>query len=368
MLPLAVERVRYVGEPVVAIAAETRAAAEDAAARVRVEWTPQPAVLSPEARGGRPARRSSTPSWATTSSTTRAWPAATPRGRSAALIACGGAASPPAVTPACRSSRAAWWPTSSRPRAVSPLWMSTQVPHMMQAVLADLFGVAEHRVRVIAPDVGGSFGIKIHVYQDDLAAIAVALTLGRPVKWVATRRESFLSDIHAREQVIEIEVAADTEGVVRGMRAHITAAVGPYSAYPRSSVVEGGQVLRLLPGPYRIRDYEGTLARGRPAQGDHLAVPRGRPSDRRGGDREHAGSDRAGPGARSRRDPPAQPGAARSDAVDVADGQRLRQRVVSRGPRAPAGDGRLRRRSGRSRRGSARAAVTPASAWRASSS
>jgi carbon-monoxide dehydrogenase large subunit len=139
------------------------------------------------------------------------------------------------------------------------LWMSTQVPHMMQAVLADLFGVAEHRVRVIAPDVGGSFGIKIHVYQDDLAAIAMALTLGRPVKWVATRRESFLSDIHAREQVIEIEVAADTEGVVRGMRAHITAAVGPYSAYPRSSVVEGGQVLRLLPGPYRIRDYEGTL-------------------------------------------------------------------------------------------------------------
>ena len=130
---------------------------------------------------------------------------------------------------------------------------------MMQAVLADLFGLAEHRVRVIAPDVGGSFGIKIHVYQDDLAAIAVALTLGRPVKWVASRRESFLSDIHAREQVIEVEVAADTEGVVRGMRAHITAAVGPYSAYPRSSVVEGGQVLRLLPGPYRIRDYEGTL-------------------------------------------------------------------------------------------------------------
>src|SRR5262249_9347100 len=56
-----------------------------------------------------------------------------------------------------------------------------------------------------------------------------------------------------------IEVAADADGIMRGMRAHITAAVGPYSAYPRSSVVEGGQVLRLLPGPYRVRDYEATL-------------------------------------------------------------------------------------------------------------
>jgi CO/xanthine dehydrogenase Mo-binding subunit len=74
------------------------------------------------------------------------------------------------------------------------LWISTQVPHMMQAVLAELFGLEEHRVRVIAPDVGGSFGIKIHVYQDDMAACALAIALGRPVKFVADRRESFLSD------------------------------------------------------------------------------------------------------------------------------------------------------------------------------
>ena len=121
-------------------------------------------------------------------------------------------------------------------------------------------------MRVIAPDVGGSFGIKIHVYQDDMAAIALALALGRPVKFVATRRESFLSDIHAREQTVEVEVAADADGTLRGMRARITAAVGPYSAYPRSSVVEGGQVLRLLPGPYRIRDYEAALTRGRAEQ------------------------------------------------------------------------------------------------------
>src|SRR5207247_391876 len=103
------------------------------------------------------------------------------------------------------------------------------------------------------------FGIKIHVYQDDLAACALAQVLGRPVKWVATRRESFLADIHAREQSVRVEVAAAADGTLTGMRAHITAAVGPYSAYPRSSVVEGGQVLRLLPGPYRLRNYDATL-------------------------------------------------------------------------------------------------------------
>src|SRR2546422_7903958 len=80
------------------------------------------------------------------------------------------------------------------------VWISTQVPHMMQAVLADLFRLPQHRVRGIAPHVGGSFGIKIHVYQDDLAAVALALTLRRPVKVVATRHETFLSHIHAREQ------------------------------------------------------------------------------------------------------------------------------------------------------------------------
>src|SRR5207245_3419617 len=113
-----------------------------------------------------------------------------------------------------------------------------------QRMLAPFVTLPEQRVRVIAPDVGGSFGIKIHVYQDDMAACTMALTLGRPVKFVAGRRESFLSDIHAREQTIRVEVAADGDGVLTAMRASITAAVGPYSAYLRSSVVEGGQRTR----------------------------------------------------------------------------------------------------------------------------
>src|SRR5882672_4714406 len=258
MLPLAVDRVRWVGEPVVAIAAATRAQAEDAAERVSVEYEPRPAALTPEqalAPGVDPihpelgdniiyeTRLKSGDVEAAFAAAPRVYRRAFTTGRHTGVP----------IEP--RGLVAEFEPATG----ALTLWISTQVPHMMQAVLADLFGLAEHRVRVIAPDVGGSFGIKIHVYQDDMAACALALVLGRPVKFVAARRESFLSDIHAREQTIRVDVAADRDGVLMAMRASITAAVGPYSAYPRSSVVEGGQVLRLLPGPYRLRHYDATL-------------------------------------------------------------------------------------------------------------
>jgi len=258
MQPLAVERVRYVGEPIVAVAATSRAAAEDAARRVAVEYEPLPAVLDPgtalapgaplihEALGDNliyETRLTAGDVAGALAAAHRVYTRKFTIGRHTGVP----------VEP--RSLVADYEPST---RALT-LWISSQVPHMMQAVLAELFSLPEQRVRVIAPDVGGSFGIKIHVYQDDLAACALAQVLGRPVKWVATRRESFLADIHARDQSVRVEVAAAADGTLTGMRAEITAAVGPYSAYPRSSVVEGGQVLRLLPGPYRLRNYDATL-------------------------------------------------------------------------------------------------------------
>ena len=255
MLPLAIERVRCVGEPIVAIAAETAAAAHDAAALIHVTYEPLPAALTTE-HANAPlihpelgdniiyeARLNGGDPDAAFANARRVWRRRFTTGRHTGVP----------IEP--RGLVADFEPAT---RALT-VWISTQVPHMMQAVLADLFSLAEHRVRVIAPDVGGSFGIKIHVYQDDLAAVALTILLGRPVKFVATRRESFVSDIHAREQTIDVEVAGGDDGVMTAMRAHITAAVGPYSAYPRSSVVEGGQVLRLLPGPYRVGNYDGAL-------------------------------------------------------------------------------------------------------------
>ena len=256
--PLTLDRVRYVGEPIVAVAATTRAAADDAAAHVRVDYDPLPAVLNAEA-GAAPGGPLIHPDLGDniiydTRLTAGDVEAAFARAhRVYARTFVTGRHTGVPMEP--RGLVAEFEPAT---RSLT-VWISTQVPHMMQAILADLFGLAEERVRVVAPDVGGSFGIKIHVYQDDLAACALALVLGRPVKWVATRRESFLSDIHAREQTIRIEVAAERDGTLTGMRASILAGVGPYSAYPRSSVVEGGQVLRMLPGPYRVRNYEAAL-------------------------------------------------------------------------------------------------------------
>jgi carbon-monoxide dehydrogenase large subunit len=258
MLPLAHERVRYVGEPVVAIAAESRAQALDAAERVVVDY----ALLTPLLSPGQ-ALAPGAPLIHEELGDNLIYQTRINAGDVATAFACAHRVYARTFT----TGRHTGVPMEPRglladfdpsTRALT-VWISTQVPHMMQAVLAELFGLPEHRVRVIAPDVGGSFGIKIHIYQDDMAAVALALSLGRPVKHVVSRRESFLSDIHAREQTIAIEVAAGADGTLTGMRARITAAVGPCSAYPRSSVVEGGQVLRLLPGPYRLRDYDATL-------------------------------------------------------------------------------------------------------------
>jgi carbon-monoxide dehydrogenase large subunit len=258
MLPLALDRVRYVGEPVVAVAAATRAQAEDAALRVAVGYERLPAALTLEqalAPGAEPIHPEL--------GDNVIYETRLMAGDAAAAFA----AAPRVYRRLFTTGRHTGVPIEPRglvadfdpsTRALT-VWISTQVPHMMQAVLAELFGLPEQRVRVIAPDVGGSFGIKIHVYQDDMAACALALVLGRPVKWVVGRHESFLSDIHARDQRIEIEVAASAEGELLAMRAGIVAPVGPYSAYPRSSVVEGGQVLRLLPGPYRLRHYDASL-------------------------------------------------------------------------------------------------------------
>jgi carbon-monoxide dehydrogenase large subunit len=239
ILPLAVDRARYVGEPIVAVAATTRAQAEDAALRVAVEYEPLPAALTPEqalAPGAEPIHPELGDNVIYETRVTAGDPAAA------------FASAPRVYRRLFTTTRHTGVPIEPRglladfdpsTRALT-VWISTQVPHMMQAVLADLFDLPEHRVRVIAPDVGGSFGIKIHVYQDDMAACAMAVALGRPVKWIARRHESFLSDIHARDQRIDIEVAASAEGELLAMRAGIVAPVGPYSAYPRSSVVEGG--------------------------------------------------------------------------------------------------------------------------------
>ncbi len=132
---------------------------------------------------------------------------------------------------------------------------STQAPHMMQGVFATQLRLPEGDVRVICGDVGGSYGIKVHVYPDEMATAAVARILGRPVKFIADRFESFASDIHARDHRIKGRLAVDADGRMLAFDIDDLTGVGPYSVYPRTSAVEGNQVVNLVGGPYDFPHY-----------------------------------------------------------------------------------------------------------------
>lgn len=132
---------------------------------------------------------------------------------------------------------------------------STQAPHMMQTIFAKHLDLPEAKVRVICGDVGGSYGIKVHVYPDEVATAAIAKALGRPVKFIADRLESFASDIHARDHEITGRLAVDAAGKILALDIDDLTGIGPYSVYPRTSAIEGNQVVNLCGGPYDFQTY-----------------------------------------------------------------------------------------------------------------
>src|SRR5262249_4852333 len=96
------------------------------------------------------------------------------------------------------------------------LWSSTQIPHLLKPNLSGLLGIPENNVRVIAPEVGGGFGVKAEIYPEEILCVLASRRLGRPVKWVETRSENFQVTVQGRGQVAEYELAADADGKVTG--------------------------------------------------------------------------------------------------------------------------------------------------------
>ncbi len=139
------------------------------------------------------------------------------------------------------------------------VYHSTQAPHMMQDVFSRHLNIPESNVRVICRDVGGSYGIKVHVYPDEMATAAISVMLRRPVKFVADRLESFLTDIHAREHTARVRLACTKQGEILAFDLDDLTAIGPYSVYPRTSGIEGNQVVNLTGGPYRHKQYRAKL-------------------------------------------------------------------------------------------------------------
>ena len=136
------------------------------------------------------------------------------------------------------------------------VWSSTQAPHTIRGAVANALGLATERVRVVAPDVGGGFGVKGRLYAEEIVVPALALRLGRPISWVATRQEDMLTTYQGRGQTIEAALAARSDGTILGLRARIVQDCGAY--LPAGLPVPQSTAQHLL-GPYRIAAYQAEI-------------------------------------------------------------------------------------------------------------
>jgi carbon-monoxide dehydrogenase large subunit len=249
---LARDKVRFVGEPIAVVVAVDRYVAEDGAASVKVEYEPLGAV--PDARaavaGGAVLLHEPLGDNVAADFTVRVGDADAAF-RSAEIVTRG----------TYYAHRYTGMPLETRGVVARydagaghlTVWTSTQWPHTVRDALREILGLAEHQVRVVAPDMGGAFGVKQEIYPEELVLAMLAVRLGAPVKWIETRREHLLGTAHAREQWHEVELAARRDGTILAMRAELLADMG---AYTRSlGVLCPSITAAILPGPYRLKEY-----------------------------------------------------------------------------------------------------------------
>jgi carbon-monoxide dehydrogenase large subunit len=255
--PLAHRKVRYVGEPVAVVIAETRYLAEDALDGVAVAYDPLPAIVDV---------------WQSLSGdvllfeehgTNLAYEFASALGdvdeafRQAdytrkETFRCHRHTANPLET---RGLVASYAPG----RQELTVWGETKVPHFNRGVLAAMLQMPEHRIHFIEPDVGGGFGVRGEFYPENFLIPFAARQVGRPVKWIEDRREHLISANHSREHVCELEVAARHDGTILGLRTKIYGALGGYARTHGASIPIS--TAALLTGPYRIPNYQWEVQR-----------------------------------------------------------------------------------------------------------
>ena len=256
--PLVAERATWQGEPVAAVVAESRALAEDAVAQIDIVWEELPPLIDMHAAlapGAAPLHAELGDNLCFTRTIDAGTVDAAFAGADCVVEESYSFARHTGVCPEPRSILADFDPAAGS----LTVYYSSQAPHMMKEIFARHFQLPESAVRVICNDVGGSYGIKIHVYPDEMTTVAIALLLGRPIKFIADRLESFVSDIHAREHRITARMALANDGTIAALAIDDVTGIGPYSTYPRTSVVEGNQVVGLVGSWYRCRNYRAQL-------------------------------------------------------------------------------------------------------------
>ncbi|MGH7322904.1 MAG: xanthine dehydrogenase family protein molybdopterin-binding subunit [Candidatus Rokuibacteriota bacterium] len=249
--PLAHERVRHVGEAIAVVIAESPSLAEDALELIEVDYEPLSAVVDVVAGAGAGAPLLH-PEWGSNVAVAFTQAVGDPDGafRGADVV----------VRGRFRTQRYAGMPIEPRGIVASydacdgtlTTWNATQVVHFVQQSVAAALDLPAHRVRVIAPDVGGGFGTKASGYAEDVLIPLVARALGRPVKWTETRREHVASAAHARDQLHEIEVAATRAGEILAVRDRIWLDLGAYNVW--GIVLPYNTIAHLL-GPHRVRHF-----------------------------------------------------------------------------------------------------------------
>src|SRR6478736_1157485 len=249
-----ITRACWQGEAVCAVVAKTRAEAEDACALVDVDYEPLPAVTDAETALD-PATLVIHPELGDNLTFERSLVAGDPDKGFADADAIAEATfvfgRHTGVTNEPRAIVADWNPGEQR----LTVYQGTQAPHMMQNLFAKHLGLEERQVRVVTKDVGGSFGIKVHVYADEMATVALSKLLRRPIKFVADRLESFVTDIHARDHRVKARIGVKRDGTITAWEIDDLTGIGPYSVYPRTSGIEANQVVNLVGGPYTCGNY-----------------------------------------------------------------------------------------------------------------
>ena len=251
---IAVERACWQGEAVCAVVAKTRAQAEDACELIDITYEELPVVTDPETALD-PKTLVIQPELGDNLCFERKLEVGEPDKAFAASDAVVETTfmfgRHTGVTTEPRAIVADWNPGEQR----LTVYQGTQAPHMMQNLFAKHLDLAEQQVRVITKDVGGSFGIKVHCYADEMATVALSKMLKRPVKFVADRIESFVTDIHARDHRIKAKIGVNKDGTITAFEIDDLTGIGPYSVYPRTSGIEANQVVNLVGGPYTTTNY-----------------------------------------------------------------------------------------------------------------
>ena len=252
--PVAIDEVRYVGDAVAVVVADDRYAAADALDHIEVDYEPLPVVTDME-----DALRDDALVHAS-AGTNRCYVYSYTNGD------IGEAFDDAEVVVKRRYLQQRLLPTAIEPRAVVAepvpatdqitLHSSTQVPHFVRIFACLVIGMAEQDLRVVAPDVGGGFGSKLDFYAEEPLLLVLARRLGRPVKWTESRTENYQATIHGRDLIQDIEVAADRDGTVRGLRVDLKADMGAYLQLLTPSIPLLGRY--MYPGIYKFDAHEFT--------------------------------------------------------------------------------------------------------------